>query len=99
MLLAIAFARPSVISAVAGQWVAISLLGLAMLLVGGLEVISIVQRRSKVLIGLLAMLALILAGGEQPLTQFIHLDQPGQWMWYEESRPLGGPSIGTQNHV
>jgi hypothetical protein len=63
VLLAMAFARPSVISAVAGRWGTISLVGLALLIVGGLEVIAVVQHRGKVLIAVLAALALLLSIG------------------------------------
>ena len=63
ILLAVAFARPSVLSAVAGRWAMISLVGCALLLVGGLEAVAVVQRKGSTLIGTFAVLTLLLLGG------------------------------------
>ncbi|MDA1052433.1 MAG: BatA domain-containing protein [Planctomycetota bacterium] len=58
VLLAAAFARPSVLSAVAGQWMLIALVGMGVLVVGALMMISIVQRKGRVLIGALSAITL-----------------------------------------
>ncbi|MBI2480356.1 MAG: BatA domain-containing protein [Planctomycetia bacterium] len=58
VLLALAFARPSVLSAVAGQWILIALVGAGFLVVGALTTASIVQRKGKLLTGSLAAITL-----------------------------------------
>ena len=50
VLLALAFARPSVLSATAGRWSAIALATAAFLLVGSLEAIAVVTQKGKVII-------------------------------------------------
>jgi len=58
VLLALAFARPSVLSAVAGQWMLIVLVGAGTLVVGLLTTVSIVQQKGKLLIGALTAITL-----------------------------------------
>ncbi|MEO8497388.1 MAG: BatA domain-containing protein, partial [Planctomycetota bacterium] len=58
VLLALAFARPSVLSAVAGQWMLMVLVGTGVLVVGGLTTVSIVQRKGTVLIAVLSAITL-----------------------------------------
>lgn len=58
VLLALAFARPSVVSAVAGQWMLIVLVGAGLLVVAGLTIVSIVQRKGRLLVGALAAITL-----------------------------------------
>lgn len=58
VLLALAFARPSVLSAVSGQWMLVALAGIATLTIGGLAAASIVQRKGKVLGGVLTAITL-----------------------------------------
>ncbi len=59
VLLALAFARPSVLSAVAGQWMLIALVGVGVLVVGGLTTASIVQQKGKLLVGALTAITLV----------------------------------------
>jgi len=58
VLLALAFARPSVVSAVAGQWMLFVLVGAGVLVVAGLTIVSIVQQKGKLLVGALAAITL-----------------------------------------
>ncbi|MCB9875321.1 MAG: BatA domain-containing protein [Planctomycetaceae bacterium] len=58
VLLALAFARPSVLSAAVGQWVLILVVGVGVLIAGSLTTVSIVQHKGKVLIGSLAAVTL-----------------------------------------
>ncbi|MBC8351969.1 MAG: BatA domain-containing protein [Planctomycetes bacterium] len=58
VLLALAFARPSVLSAVAGQWMLLTLVGVGTLVVGGLAAVSIVQQKGRVLTGILSAITL-----------------------------------------
>lgn len=60
MLLALVFARPSVLSAAAGRWGIVALTGAAFALVIGLEVVAIVLQKGKAVIGILAATALIM---------------------------------------
>ncbi|MBP89403.1 MAG: hypothetical protein CMJ64_22275 [Planctomycetaceae bacterium] len=60
VLLALTFARPSVLSAAAGKWAMIALAASVFTLVAALETIAVVQRRGKVLIGVLAGIACVL---------------------------------------
>lgn len=60
VVLALAFARPSVLSAAVGSWGGIVLLGSALLLVGGLDLVAYVQKRGRVIVAALNALALLL---------------------------------------
>lgn len=60
VLLALAFARPSVLSAAAGRWSAIALAGSAFLLVASLETVAVVMQKGRVIIGVLAAITLVL---------------------------------------
>jgi len=60
ILLAVAFARPSVLSSSMGRWMAISLVGGALVTVGGLEIAALVQRKGRVLITALGVLSMAL---------------------------------------
>ncbi|HUG70184.1 MAG TPA: BatA domain-containing protein [Pirellulaceae bacterium] len=61
VLLALAFARPSVLSAVAGRSMLIILVGAGVLVVGGLTSASIIQQKGKLLIGTLSAITLAAA--------------------------------------
>jgi hypothetical protein len=60
VLLVLTFARPSVLSAAAGKWSMIALAAGAFLLVAGLETIAVVLRKGRVIVAVLAGIALIL---------------------------------------
>ncbi len=57
LLLVGAFARPSVLSAVAGRWLIIAGVGLTLSGVLGINVVAVVQRKGKLLIAILAIVA------------------------------------------
>ncbi|MCA9121609.1 MAG: BatA domain-containing protein [Planctomycetaceae bacterium] len=54
VLLALAFARPSVLSNAAGQWMLMLVIGVGVVLAGGVTAVSMIQRKGKVLVGALA---------------------------------------------
>ncbi len=63
LLLALALSRPSVASTQWVSWLTISLLGLLLLFVITLIVLTIIQRRGKILLGVLLLLGITLALG------------------------------------